>query len=170
TFLSRLLLDDQVCSVIERYGDELATYLNQLRVNDRARAGRNGRHRDGPSVAASVFMAEDDALAQLRARVQAMEAQQAAVQSLLEGLQLKIRPLALALGSCTECFVGLDGCPRCAGQSRIGHNTPDVALLRALVVEPLAERGIPIALTSAQRSPRSRRSGASSTSRRRSPT
>jgi hypothetical protein len=170
-FVSRMLLDEQVRGVIERYGDELATYMNQARANGDARAARrNGRHRGRPAERHSTFMSEDDALAQLRARVQAMEAQQAAVQSLLEGLQLKIRPLAVALGSCPECFVGIEGCPRCAGQSRIGQYPPDVALLQALVVEPLAQRGIPIALTPRQQSATSRRTRASSTPRRRSST
>ena len=82
----------------------------------------------------------------------------AAQDALLDVLRSKIRPLALALGCCPECVVGVEHCPKCDGQSRVGLFEPDRKLLRALVVNPLIERGIPLSASETQRmrsSPRS---------------
>src|SRR5262249_32059741 len=141
-------MDEQVRGLIERYGDELTTYMAQARVNGVVHTGRrNGKPRTyRSSQRADAFTVEPDGMADLRARVNAMEAQQATVEAILAGFQMKVRPLALALGSCPECFVGIDGCPRCSGLSRVGQNAPDVELLQTLIVAPLAERGVPLAL------------------------
>lgn len=169
SLLSRLLLDNQVREIIERYGDELATYMVQVRPDDRKRQGRrrNGRsrvayfnERVGDSDDADADT-DADTLTNLQARVQTMEAQQQAVVALLEGFQIKIRPLALALGSCPDCFVGVDGCPTCLGRSNVAHFEPDVALLQAHVVGPLAARGVPLVLL--QRSDTARHSTESTT-------
>jgi hypothetical protein len=79
----------------------------------------------------------------LQERVLAMEAQE----TVLSILCNRMRPLALALGCCPECLVGVDGCPKCWGQSRVAYYPPDVSLLEAQVVNPLAARGVPLQLT-----------------------
>src|SRR5262249_47255120 len=99
----------------------------------------------------------DAGLANLHARVLAMETQLQAQQALFELLRTKIRPLALALGCCPECLVGVDGCPKCLGQSGGGGFQPEQALLRALVVNPLALCGIPLNLGESQESQSSHR-------------
>jgi hypothetical protein len=66
-------------------------------------------------------------------------------------LRNRARPLALALGCCPECLVGLDGCPKCWGQSRIAYFPPDVSLLEAQIVNPLSVRGVPLRLNKRDR-------------------
>src|SRR5205814_7880378 len=92
----------------------------------------------------------DAGLANLNARVSAMEEQLQAQQALFEILRTKSRPLALALGCCPECLVGVEGCPKCLGRSGVGLFPPDQALLRALIVNPLAARGVPLTLVETQ--------------------
>jgi hypothetical protein len=147
TLLSRLLVDEQFREVIERYGDELLTRMAQA---NRATGNGNGRADVSSSAmgrrAGGHADTADSDLAGLRDRVLAMEAQQEAHQALFESLRSKIRPIALALGCCPECFVGVEGCPKCWGRSRVAHYQPDYTLLETQVVNPLAARGIPLAL------------------------
>jgi hypothetical protein len=77
-----------------------------------------------------------------------MEAQE----TVLSILRNRMRPLALALGCCPECLVGVEGCPKCWGQSRVAYYPPDVSLLEAQVVNPLAARGVPLQLNEPNRS------------------
>ena len=156
--LSKLLVDEQLLSLIQRYADQFipqpkpemnGTYANGA-------AGRSGNGVTGANGAPHPYRrlplrglrarAEQSDLSELHARVDAMEGQLVAQQAMLEVLRAKIRPLAQALGCCPECVVGLEQCPRCFGRSAVGHFEPDRELLRALVLEPLAERGVPLSM------------------------
>jgi hypothetical protein len=106
--------------------------------------GKKSAPRAGPRVSETDANAND--LTSLQDRMLALEAQQEVQQALFEALRIKIRPLALALGCCPECLVGIEGCPKCGGQSRVGHYPPDYTLLEAQVVSPLAARGVPLSL------------------------
>jgi hypothetical protein len=146
TLLSRLLVDEQFRAVLERYGDELVTRVAQSAPpvgngNGRANGGRSATraapdHADGDGVD----------LTALQDRVVAMEAHQATQQALFELLRTKIRPLALGLGCCPECVVGMDGCAKCWGRSRVGLYPPDYTVLETQIVRPLAARGVPLIL------------------------
>ena len=92
-----------------------------------------------------------------------MEAQE----TVLSILRNRMRPLALALGCCPECLVGVDGCPKCWGQSRVAYYPPDVSLLEAQVVNPLAARGVPLQLGEPDRSHARKSNGKSNGVRRR---
>src|SRR4030095_15000814 len=112
-------------------------------ANDLA-SGKRSVPRAKPHV--SETDADADDLASLHDRVLALEAQQEMQQALFEALRIKIQPLALALGCCPECLVGIEGCQKCGGQSRVGHFPPDYALLETQVITPLAARGVPLSL------------------------
>jgi hypothetical protein len=156
--LSKLLDDEQLLSLIQRYADQLIPEPrpgNSTSVN--GAAGRNGNRATGANGARhpsyrpaspprSLRAPEQSDLSQLHARVDAMEGQLLAQQAVLDVLRAKIRPLARALGCCPECMVGLEHCPRCLGRSVVGHFEPDRELLRALVLEPLATRGVPVSV------------------------
>ena len=62
---------------------------------------------------------------------------------------------------------GVDGCPKCWGQSRVAYYPPDVSLLEAQVVNPLAARGVPLRLGEPDR-PSANRTGANGANRTRS--
>jgi len=146
--LAQLLVDEQFRALLEKYGDEMVRHMAQ---GDHTSANGNG-HANGraPSFHAEPDAGEADAdagdFADLQGRLLAMQAQQEAQQALFELLRSRIRPLALALGCCPECLVGVDGCPNCWGQSKVAHYPPDHRLLEALVVSPLAARGVPLVL------------------------
>jgi hypothetical protein len=160
TLLSRLLVDEQFRELIEKYGDELVTRMAQTsRAPGNGNGGGNGS-RPGMGRRGGDPHADASDLTSLRDRVLAMEAQQEAHQALFESLRTKIRPVALALGCCPECFVGVEGCPKCWGRSRIGHYPPDYTLLETQVVNPLAARGVPLALKGKQRRQSKESSGA----------
>lgn len=149
TLLSRLLVDEQFRTLIEKYGDEIVTRMAQA-----APPPGNGNGKGNGTKLASRAEprgGEPDAnasdLASLHDRVLAMEAQQEAQQALFDVLRAKIRPLALALGCCPECLVGVEGCPKCWGQSKVAHYKPDYTLLATNVVNPLAARGVPLVLS-----------------------
>jgi hypothetical protein len=166
--LSRLLVDDQFLGLIERYADDLLVPLTKVADRPGNGNGRGNGHKPSgnghasprnvarpapePETRADGKTQMDDELSKLHERVSAMEEQQRAQQALFEVLRMRIRPLALALGCCPECLVGLDGCPKCLGRSNIGYFEPDQALLRALVIHPLAARDIPIVLAEKQSS------------------
>src|SRR5262245_52998653 len=154
TLLSRLLVDEQFRALIEKYGDEIVTRMAQAapppytgngRGNGSRPASRVESHAGGADANANANANPND-LTSLHDRVLAMEAQQEAQQALFESLRTKIRPLALALGCCPECVVGVDACPRCWGRSRVGHYRPDFALLESHIIKPLAARGVPLVL------------------------
>ena len=154
--LSKLLMDDQFLSLIARYGEQLVPPPKPHPKSDRTRGNANGQQNRNAAWQTACGSEPGDAehsesaaqeteaadIAQLYQRVNAMEQQLLAQQAILETLRTRARPLALALGCCPECVVGLMQCPRCFGQSRVGRFDPDVELLRTLVLEPLAARGI----------------------------
>lgn len=177
TLLSRLLVDDQFRGLLEKYGDEIMSRMAQPDHRPPAGSHANGRgngqgngQANGPSSShfngsanghanghaeppdsdtrTSDPPANGSSLAKLQDRVLAMEAQE----TVLEILRSRMRPLALALGCCPECLVGVEGCPKCWGQSRVAYYPPDVSLLEAQVINPLAARGVPLALKEPRRS------------------
>ncbi len=172
TLLSRLLVDDQFRELIEKFSDGLVTPLSQPGPTPGNGNGQGNGNRSTSQAEPQVrnLGTEADAgdLTDLHARVLAMEAQQEAQQAQFEILRSKIRPLALALGCCPECLVGVDGCPKCWGRSRVAHYPPDYVLLRAQVVDPLAAHGVPLTLGEAHESRTGRQSGSISETRKRS--
>jgi hypothetical protein len=154
TLLSRLLVDDQFRDLIEKYSDELVTLM--AKAGSTTLANGNGHGRGNGKVGPQRGWRNDEVeqngpdLATLQDRVLAMEAAQQAQEALFEALRAKIRPLALALGCCPECVVGVDVCPKCWGRSGVGHYQPDYALLEAQVIGPLAARGVPLVLERAR--------------------
>ena len=158
--LSKLLVDDQFLELVAKYADELTISLSQygaapVNGNGHSSGQNNGYskgHSNGHSNAQRPQTQSDADLANLNERVLAMEAQQQTQQALLEVLRSRIRPLALALGCCPDCIVGVEGCPKCLGQSKVGQFQPNQALLRALVINPLIARGVPVSLSETQES------------------
>jgi len=148
TVLSRLLVDEQFLALVEKYCDELVPRMAQATP---AYGNGNGRS-NGTKATSHEYLHVSDTdtnaadVASLNARVQAMEAQQQMHEALLEILRSKARPLALALGCCPECLVGVGGCPKCWGRGSVAHYPPDYKLLDAQVVSPLAARGVPLVL------------------------
>ena len=153
--LAQLLVDEQFRSLLEKYGEEMVRRMAQgdhpPANGDGHANGMNG-HANGikPTFRTEPFLDEADAkesvVADLQDRLLAMQAQQEAQQALFELLRSRIRPLALALGCCPECLVGVVGCPKCWGQSKVGHYPPDLGLLETVVVNSLAARGVPLIL------------------------
>ncbi len=143
TLLSRLLVDEQFRGLLEKYGNEVMSRMMQPDVPS-GNAPHQGSDPAAPPGASSVNDGplNGSSLAKLQERVLAMEAQE----TVLSILRNRMRPLALALGCCPECLVGVDGCPKCWGQSRVAYYPPDVSLLEAQVVNPLAARGVPLQL------------------------
>ena len=152
TLLSRLLVDEQFRGLLEKYGDEVMSRVMQPGYPPgNGNAPHQGSDPAAPPPYASPGaspgatdspMNGSSSLAKLQERVLAMEAQE----TVLSILRNRMRPLALALGCCPECLVGVDGCPKCWGQSRVAYYPPDVSLLEAQVVNPLAARGVPLRL------------------------
>jgi hypothetical protein len=160
--LSRLLVDEQFRGLVEKYADDMVTSMAGSTT-------RNGNGRSKPGGAkpnAHENDADADDLARLHDRVEGLEAQQAMQEALFEGLRIKIRPLALALGCCPECVVGIVGCPKCGGVSKVGHYPPDYALLEAQIVSPLAALGVPLCLEEKKVSGTGRRPKATTTTRK----
>lgn len=148
TLLSRLLVDEQFRGLLEKYGDEVMSRVMQP-GHPPGNAPQQGSDPAAPPYAspgaspgANDSPLNGSSLAKLQERVLAMEAQE----TVLSILRNRMRPLALALGCCPECLVGVDGCPKCWGQSRVAYYPPDVSLLEAQVVNPLAARGVPLQL------------------------
>lgn len=186
TLVSRLLVDEQFRALLEKYGDEVLTRMAQAQRPPSASAATsaapygtangtaNGHAADlaDPPCADPRFSEpaiNGSSLSKLQERVLAMEAQE----TVLSILRNRMRPLALALGCCPECLVGVEGCPKCWGQSRVAYYPPDISLLEAQVVSPLAARGVPLQLREARQSepqrnePHRSRTRKSSTARRR---
>ena len=147
TLLSRLLVDDQFRGMLEKYGDEMMRGVMQAGFPP----GNAPQQCNEPVAPLSPGPTDNSmngsSLAKLQERVMAMEAQETA----LSILRNRARPLALALGCCPECLVGLDGCPKCWGQSRVAYFPPDVSLLEAQIVNPLGARGVPLRLNEPDR-------------------
>jgi hypothetical protein len=165
TLLSRLLVDEQFRGLLEKYGDEVMSRVMQpgyppgngsapYQGSDPA-APQSASPGASPGPVDSPLNGSSS-LSKLQERVLAMEAQE----TVLSILRNRMRPLALALGCCPECLVGVDGCPKCWGQSRVAYYPPDVSLLEAQVVNPLAARGVPLRLGEPDR-PHTNRTGVS---------
>ena len=177
TLVSRLLVDEQFRALLEKYGDEVLTRVAQANqrpppasgatsgaaygmangtANGHANGTANGHAAEAGGLADppcadprfSEQVTNGSSLSKLQERVLAMEAQE----TVLSILRNRMRPLALALGCCPECLVGVEGCPKCWGQSRVAYYPPDVSLLEAQVINPLAARGVPLALKEPRRS------------------
>jgi len=172
TLLSRLLVDDQFRELIEKYSDELVTPLSQPGTTPGNGNGQGNGNRPTsqaePHVRNVGTEADAGDLTNLHARVLALEAQHESHLNLLEMLRSKIQPLALALGCCPECLVGVEGCPKCLGRSRVAHYPPDYTLLEMQIVNPLAARGVPLTLSETTPPLSGRRSRESSAKTRRS--
>jgi hypothetical protein len=151
TLLSRLLVDDQFRELIEKYCDGLVTPLSQpgAAPGNGKSQGNGNRPTSQAEPHVSHIGAEADAgdLMNLHGRLLAMEAQHESHLTLLAMLRSKIRPLALALGCCPKCLVGVEGCPKCLGRSRVAHYPPAYTLLKLQIVNPLAARGVPLTLS-----------------------
>jgi hypothetical protein len=186
TLVSRLLVDEQFRALLEKYGDEVLTRMAQAQRPAPASAATSAASYSTANGAANGHAADiadppcadprfsepainGSSLSKLQERVLAMEAQE----TVLSILRNRMRPLALALGCCPECLVGVEGCPKCWGQSRVAYYPPDISLLEAQVVSPLAARGVPLQLREAHRNepqrnePHRSRTRKSSTARRR---
>lgn len=158
TLVSRLLVDEQFRGLLEKYGDEVMSRVMQPGFPP-GNAPRQGSDPVAPPCAspgAADSLLNGGSLAKLQERVLAMEAQE----TVLSILRNRMRPLALALGCCPECLVGVDGCPKCWGQSRVAYYPPDVSLLEAQVVNPLAARGVPLQLNERDRTHERKSNGA----------
>jgi len=142
--LSKLLADEQLHGLIARHGESMLTAFGEARS---AAAKRNTTQaRNAPPMEPGADSTE---LRQLTERLNAIEAQNQQVLSLLEMVRTKMRPLAQALGCCPECLVGVEICPACWGKSAVGGNPPDPELLKTYIVEPLAASGVPLRLNNA---------------------
>jgi hypothetical protein len=150
TLLSRLLVDEQFRGLLEKYGDEVMSRVMQpgYQPDNAPAQGSDPVAPPCASPGAADIPVNGSSLAKLQERVLAMEAQE----TVLSILRNRMRPLALALGCCPECLVGVEGCPKCWGQSRVAYYPPDVSLLEAQVVNPLAARGVPLQLNEPNRS------------------
>jgi hypothetical protein len=140
-FLSKLLVDENLRALIEQYGPELFEHLSK---GQQAPPRHNG-HANG-------------SLSDMDGRLKAIEAQYELVLGLLETVRVKMRPLAASLGCCPECLVGVAGCHKCLGKSRVAYYEPDPSLLQSEVVSPLAARGVPLSLKEAAARPARRAS------------
>ncbi len=160
TLLSRLLVDEQFRGLLEKYGDEMMSRMVPP-ANRPGNAPSQGSDPAAPpcaSPAGADSPQNGNSLSNLQERVLAMEAQETA----LSLLRNRMRPLALALGCCPECLVGIEGCPKCWGQSRIAYYPPDVSLLEAEVIRPLVARGVPLQLNEPDRTNARKSNGAKS--------
>jgi hypothetical protein len=139
TFLSNLLIDDQFRLLIERLGGEL-----ESRVAERTLTGKKRRGRKSASSKPAESESSNDDLTALQERLTALEEQCELQQTIFETVRKKIRPLALALGSCTECLVGVELCPKCAGRGKVGAYKPDESMLHQEIIAPLVAQGTPL--------------------------
>jgi hypothetical protein len=154
SFLSEILMDKQFGLLIERIGEQL-----ELRARSNLRRTQSGPDQYSsanpfeppidketvPETRKNASRATD--MRRLQDRLSALEAQQEFQQAIFETLRKKIRPLALALGCCPECLVGVEGCANCDGKSKVAAFGPDLDLLQTEVIKPLASRGIPLNLS-----------------------
>jgi hypothetical protein len=151
TLLTQLLVDEQFRALLEKYGDQMVRGMarrgdRSVNGNGHGNSNASGWHEEPPLEANAGDFTD------LQNRVLAMEAQQEAQQAMLEVLRSKMRPLALALGCCPECLVGVELCPGCGGRSKVAYYPPDYTLLEAQIVNPLAASGVPLVLNEKKKS------------------
>lgn len=151
TLLTQLLVDEQFRALLEKYGDQMVRGLAR-RGDGPVNGNGHGRSNGSASHEELPLEANCSDFADLQDRVLAMEAQQEAQQAMLGMLRSRMRPLALALGCCPECLVGVELCPSCGGRSKVAYYPPDYTLLEAQVVKPLAARGVPLVLSEKKKS------------------
>lgn len=159
--LSKLLEDEHVHALVEKYGNEIAMRMSASnpdlgngnrhgQVNHRG----NGHSRDNDTERVSFSRdsngnadeANAQHLARLQERLSTLEIQHELQQAVFDDVRRRIRPLALALGCCPECFAGVVGCHKCGGDSRVGLYLPDETLLEEQVIRPLAALGVQLKL------------------------
>jgi hypothetical protein len=155
TFLSNLLVDDQFRLLIEQLGGEL-----QSRVAERTLTGKKRRARKSSSSKPAESESQNNDLKAMQERLSALEEQCELQQTIFDTVRKKIRPLALALGRCTECLVGVELCPKCAGRGKVGAYSPDEAMLNQKIIAPLVAQGIPLTLRAKKGSKSARRTPA----------
>jgi hypothetical protein len=163
--LSKLLEDEHVHALVEKYGTELAMRMaaapphpvnghgngnSDGHSNGNGNGHGNGNGNGQAPVSRNSNDTEDDAnarhLARLHDRLSALEMQQELQQAMFDDLRRRIRPLALALGCCPECFAGVVGCQKCGGNGRVGLYPPDEMLLQEQIVKPLVALGVQLKL------------------------
>jgi hypothetical protein len=155
SFLSNLLVDDQFRLLIERLGGAL-----ESRVAEQALTGKKRRGRKSSSSRAAESESSNDDLKAMQERMSALEEQCELQQTIFDMVRKKIRPLALALGSCPECLVGVELCPKCAGRGKVGAYKPDEAMLNQEIIAPLVAQGTPLTLRAKKESKPARRTPA----------
>jgi hypothetical protein len=156
TFLSKLLVDDQFRMLVERFGAQLESRARS--ATEQTRSGKRKKAQKNSSSADCESQHQD--LKATQERLAALEEQCELQQAIFETVRKKIRPLALALGSCTECLVGVELCTKCAGRGKVGAYKPDCALLSEEIIAPLAAQGTPIILQVKKRTQSARRTPA----------
>jgi hypothetical protein len=155
TFLSKLLVDDQFRLLIERLGGELQSRVAERTLTDKKRRGRKSA-----SSKPAENEPQDHDLKAMQDRLSALEEQCELQQTIFDTVRKTIRPLALALGSCTECLVGVELCPKCAGRGKVGAYKPDEAMLNQEIIAPLVAQGTPLTLRAKKQSKSARRTPA----------
>lgn len=167
TLLSKLLEDEHVHALVEKYGNELAMRMSapsphsgngngHVNGNGNGHSNGNGnghvpvsRNSNGNGTGADATARH---LARLQERLSTLEIQHELQQAVFDDLRRRIRPLALALGCCPECFAGVVGCQQCGGNSRVGLYPPDEILLEKQIVRPLVALGVQLDLRERQQS------------------
>jgi len=172
--LSKLLEDEHVHALVEKYGNELALRMSagtpqsqngNGHVNGNGNGHSNGNSNGHVPVSRNTNETGADAdarqLARLQDRLSTLEIQHEMQQAVFDDLRRRIRPLALALGCCPECFAGVVGCQKCGGNSRVGLYPPDEALLEEQIVSPLVALGVQLRLGETKAAVRGRQSNES---------
>jgi hypothetical protein len=174
TLLSKLLEDEHFHALVEKYGNELAMRASTPSPhsgNGNGNGHSNGNGNGHGPVSRNPNGTGDDAnarhLARLQDRLSTLEIQHELQQAMFDDLRRRIRPLALALGCCPECFAGVVGCQKCGGDSRVGLYPPDETLLEEQVVRPLVALGVQIRLGERKTAVRGRQSNESTAKQRR---
>jgi hypothetical protein len=153
TQLSKILVDEQLRSLLEKIGEEIESRArsNNARVKNGHGKQSERRPHDGPDVDEMERQTRDgasgnDELMQLQERLSRLETEYEWQQKVLEIIRKKVQPIAAALGSCTDCLVGVAGCPKCHGRGKVGSAKSDLAALNDAIVKPLAASGVPLSL------------------------
>jgi hypothetical protein len=147
--ISKLLADEQIHGLVAQLGDSVLAGFAGPGAKPKGPetpAGAEGAPADSP--------AESVDMQQLASRLTCVEAQHTQLVTFIETVRTQMRPLAQALGCCPECLVGVEGCPACWGKSAVGSNPPDLELLQARIIDPLAAAGTPLRLDQSTPRPR----------------
>jgi hypothetical protein len=174
TLLSKLLEDEHLHALVEKYGTELAMRTAAPAPHFGNANGHGNGHGNGKGnvpVSSNTNGTEADAnarhLARIQERLSTLEIQHELQQAMFDELRTRVRPLALALGCCPECFVGIAGCQKCGGRSSVGTYPPDEVLLEEQVIGPLVAHGVQLRLREKKIAVRGRQSSGSTAKQRR---